>query len=238
MAAEKSPPDGHGGGEGRAGPGHGTAGDQRPANGNQSRSPAGGNQPRRPAGGNQPQRPASGNQPQRPASRAKYDALLGSARAVFAADGVHASLEAIARRAGVGIGTLYRNFPTRQALLEAVYEDEVAELARVAEELADEDPWDALAGWLRQFVAYATTKKAVVEGLNTASPMFTAWVEVIHRAGEPLLARAQAAGKVRTDVGFDDVRQLFNGVAGASFTDDAQRDRVVNVALDGIRARR
>ncbi|GGP85250.1 TetR/AcrR family transcriptional regulator [Saccharothrix coeruleofusca] len=175
--------------------------------------------------------------PQRADSRRKFDALLAAAREVFAADGVNGSLEEIARRAGVGIGTLYRNFPTRQALFEAVYVDEVEALAAVADELRDHDPWDALVIWLRRFVGYATTKKAVYEALNTDSPMFAACIELIHRAGVPLLRRAQEAGEARTDVTFDDVRYLINGISGASFADDAQRERVLTMALDGIRAR-
>ncbi|HEX2134113.1 MAG TPA: helix-turn-helix domain-containing protein [Actinophytocola sp.] len=175
--------------------------------------------------------------PQRASSRQKFDALLAAARDVFADDGVNGSLEEIARRAGVGIGTLYRNFPTRQTLLEAVYVDEVEALARVADELGNLDPWDALAIWLRQFVAYATTKRAVVEGLNLDSPMFGACIALIHRAGEPLLAAAQEAGKARGDVDFEDVRLLINGIATSNFTDDAQRERVIGMALDGIRTR-
>jgi AcrR family transcriptional regulator len=175
------------------------------------------------------------SRPQRASSRQKFDALVAAARDVFAEDGINGSLEEIARRAGVGIGTLYRNFPTRQALLEAVYVDEVEALARVADELGDLDPWEALAIWLRQFVGYATTKRAVVEGLNLDSPMFAACIALIHRAGEPLLKAAQEAGQARSDVDFEDVRLLVNGAASSNFADDAQRERVIGMALDGIR---
>ncbi|WP_049572750.1 TetR/AcrR family transcriptional regulator [Streptomyces sp. SBT349] len=175
--------------------------------------------------------------PQRASSRRKFDALIAAARDVFADDGVNGSLEEIARRAGVGIGTLYRNFPTRQALLEAVYVDEVEALARVADELGDLDPWETLATWLRQFVVYATTKRAVVEGLNLDSPLFGACIALIHRAGEPLLKAAQDAGKARSDVGFEDVRLLINGIASSNFAGDAQRERVLGMALDGIKTR-
>jgi hypothetical protein len=90
--------------------------------------------------------------------------------------------------------------------------------------------------WLRQFVSCATTKRAIVEALNLDSPLFAPYIAVIHRAGEPLLANAQAAGWARTDVNFDDIRRLINGIAGANFADDAQRERVLGIALDGIRA--
>jgi AcrR family transcriptional regulator len=167
-------------------------------------------------------------------SGARYDALLSAARSVFAGQGINGSLEEVARRAGVGIGTLYRNFPSRQALVEAVYVDEVEALARLAGD-GDGDPWRLLAIWLRQFLDYATTKRAVIEGLNTDSPLFAACIDLIHQAGEPLLARAQTAGVVRLDVDFDDVRRLISGVAAATYTDDGQRERVLGVALDGLR---
>jgi AcrR family transcriptional regulator len=174
---------------------------------------------------------------QRASSRRNVESLLAAAREVFAADGVNGSLEEIARRAGVGIGTLYRNFPTRQALFEAVYVDEVEALARVADDLDDHDPWDALEIWLRRFVGYANTKKAVYEALNLDSPMFAACIDLIRRTGGPLLERAQDAGKARADVSFEDVRYLINGVSGANIADDAQRERVLTMALDGIKTR-
>lgn len=173
--------------------------------------------------------------PQRASSRRNFESLLAAAREVFAADGVNGSLEEIARRAGVGIGTLYRNFPTRQALFEAVYVDEVEALARAADDLNGHDPWDALEIWLRRFVGYATTKKAIYEALNLDSPMFAACIDLIHRTGGPLLERAQDAGKARADVSFEDVRYLINGVSGANIADDAQRERVLTMALDGIK---
>jgi len=102
-------------------------------------------------------------------------------------------------------------------------------------ELDDHDPWDALVIWLRRFVGYATTKKAIYEALNFDSPMFAACIELIHRAGGPLLKRAQDAGKARTDVSFEDVPYLINGISGSNFADDAQRERVLTMALDGIK---
>src|SRR3954468_22848733 len=92
--------------------------------------------------------------PKRAAARRNFDKLLAAAAAAFAQDGADASLEDIARRAEVGIGTLYRNFPTREALLEAVYVDEVQEMSRSAADLADLEPWEALTTWLRRFVRF------------------------------------------------------------------------------------
>jgi AcrR family transcriptional regulator len=184
----------------------------------------------------QPESRISVRRPQRADARRNFDALLAAAREVFAEDGTSASLEEIARRAGVGIGTLYRNFPTRQDLFEAVYVDEVDALARVAEELAGLDPWDALVVWLRRFVGYATTKRAIYEALNRDSAMFASCRQVMYGAGRPLLQNAQDAGKARSDVSFEDVLHLVNGISGATFVDDAQRDRVLTMALDGVKS--
>jgi len=173
--------------------------------------------------------------PQRADARRNFDALLDAAREVFAEEGTSASLEEIARRAGVGIGTLYRNFPSRQDLFETVYVDEVEALARTAEELAGREPWEALVAWLRRFVGYVTTKRALYEALNHDSSMFTACRDIMYGAGRPLLQRAQNAGVARPDVGIEDILRLVNGVSGATFADDAQRERVLRMALDGIR---
>ncbi|GII42056.1 TetR/AcrR family transcriptional regulator [Planotetraspora phitsanulokensis] len=175
--------------------------------------------------------------PHRADARRNFDALLVAAREAFAQHGTGASLEDIARRAGVGIGTLYRNFPTRQDLFDAVYVDDVEGLRREAEKVADLPPWEALVTWLRRFVGYVATKAAISEALNRESAMFRACRDVMYGAGEPLFARAQEAGDARADISFDDVLRLVSGITGASFVDDEQRERVLGIALDGVRAR-
>src|SRR3954463_8355120 len=90
--------------------------------------------------------------PKRADALRNYEKLLAAAREAFTEADRSASLEDIARRAGVGIGTLYRNFPTRADLVEAVYVDEVEALSRSADESAQRDPWDALTSWLQRFV--------------------------------------------------------------------------------------
>lgn len=135
----------------------------------------------------------------------------------------------------MGIGTLYRNFPTRQDLFEAVYVDEINQLHQVAERVSPLPPWQALSAWLEQFVRYAATKRAVVEALNRDSEMFRACRATMYAAGEPLFERAQASGEVRTDASFDDVLRMIAGLTGATFVDDAQRERVLGFALSGIR---
>src|ERR1700681_3384245 len=108
--------------------------------------------------------------PMRADARRNYEKLVASARAVCTADGTSAPLEDIAERAEVGIGTLYRHFPTRQALLEAVYVDEVEAMARAAEELSELPPWEALSAWFHQYVGFAATKRALNEALLEAAP--------------------------------------------------------------------
>lgn len=176
--------------------------------------------------------------PQRADARRNFDALLAAAREAFAAQGPGAPLEDIARRAGVGIGTLYRNFPTRDALVEAVYIDEVAAVVRAADEASSlDDPWEAVEAWLRRFVAYVGTKRALVEGLNKESPVLLSCRTSLYDAGEPLIERAQSAGELRTDATIGDVIRMVSGIAGVAFDDDDQRDRVIAMAIDGLRAR-
>ncbi|MEU4242293.1 TetR/AcrR family transcriptional regulator [Actinoplanes sp. NPDC026619] len=173
--------------------------------------------------------------PQRADARRNFDALLAAARDAFAANGTEASLEDIARRAGVGIGTLYRNFPTRRDLFEAVYVEEVNQLGEVAAAVASLPPWEALTAWLKRFVAYAVTKRAIIEALNRESEMFAVCRRTMYDAGEPLLERAQKEGIVRPDLTFDDLLRMVSGLTSGAYVDDAQRDRVVALALDGLR---
>src|SRR5437016_6947603 len=92
--------------------------------------------------------------PKRADARRNYEKVLAAAREAFAEGGESTALEEIARRAGVGIGTLYRHFPNRQALVEALYVDEVQEVCRSAAELGDGDPWESLNAWFERLVAY------------------------------------------------------------------------------------
>ncbi|MFD4527728.1 TetR/AcrR family transcriptional regulator [Streptomyces sp. NPDC058470] len=176
--------------------------------------------------------------PHRKDAARNYDALLAAAREAFAKNGAEASLEDIARRAGVGIGTLYRNFPTRRHLFESVYAAEVNDLCRVAQDVAALEPWEALASWLRRFVDYTVTKRAIREALNNESEIFLACRDSMYAAGGPLFERAQQAGQARTDIAFDDVLRMVAGITSTNFLDDAQRDRVLSVALDGVRTAR
>ncbi|MET8142140.1 helix-turn-helix domain-containing protein [Sphaerisporangium sp. NPDC005288] len=173
--------------------------------------------------------------PHRADARRNFDALLDAARDAFAEHGAGASLEDIARRAGVGIGTLYRNFPTRQDLFDSVYVGEIEKLCDAARDAADLPAWEALVAWLRHFVSYMATKRALYESLNRDSEMFRSCRVAMYAAAEPLLARAQQSGAARADASFDDVLRLVSGITSAAFVDDEQRERVLGFALDGLR---
>ncbi|WP_033213494.1 TetR/AcrR family transcriptional regulator [Kitasatospora phosalacinea] len=177
--------------------------------------------------------------PRRADAARNFDALLAAARAAFAEHGAEASLEDIARRAGVGIGTLYRNFPTRRHLFEAAYAAEVDDLGRVAEQVADLPPWEALTTWLHRFVDYATTKRAIREALaGEESDIFQACLMSMYAGGTPLLERAQRAGEVRTDMSIEDLLRMVSGITSVTFPEEGRRDHVLAIALDGVRARR
>ena len=182
-------------------------------------------------------------QPRRPMradARRNYDALVAAARDAFTEEGTAASLENVAERAGVGIGTLYRHFPKRQALLEAVYAGEVEAMARSAEELAELPPWDALSEWFHRYVGFAATKRALTEALLEAAPESDVLLlcrTALMTAGTGLIERAQKAGVVRPDATFVDVGRMVSGIAVVSTGDPEQTERMLQIVLDGLRPR-
>ena len=176
--------------------------------------------------------------PQRADARANHDKLVAAARALFTEKGTSAPLEEVAERAGVGIGTLYRHFPTRQALLEAVYVDEFEAMARAATELEELPPWDALSQWLHQYVGFAATKRALNEALMEADPNSNVLLTcrtAIAGAGTTLVERAQHAGVVRTDTNFMDIVRMVGAIAMVPTEDPEQKKRLLELALDGLR---
>jgi AcrR family transcriptional regulator len=181
--------------------------------------------------------------PKRADARRNYEKVLAAAREAFAEGGESTSLEEIARRAGVGIGTLYRHFPNRQALLEALYVGEVEEICRVAHELDGDnvDPWEALSSWFDSFIGYIATKQALagelLNYLDKDAPLFASSRAMLFEAGEPLIKRAQASGVVRPDVGIADVIQMVVGIAKIPTSEPGQSRHMVRIALDGLRYR-
>ena len=180
--------------------------------------------------------------PKRAAALRNYEKLVAAGREAFTEADRSASLEDIARRAGVGIGTLYRHFPTRTDLVQAIYVDEVEALSRSAAELAELAPWEALTAWLGRFVGYVATKKALADELFAVDDaerqaVFAGCRSMLYSAGEPLLRRAQDAGIVRPDVTIEEVVRLVGGIAKIPADDPADIERVLAVALDGLRYR-
>ncbi|MEA2459215.1 MAG: hypothetical protein QOC95_2187 [Thermoleophilaceae bacterium] len=179
--------------------------------------------------------------PKRADARRNYDKVLAAAREAFAEGGESTALEEIARRAGVGIGTLYRHVPNRQALVEALYLDEVEEVCRSAAELDGGDPWEALNGWFERFIAYLATKRALAHELlnylDQDASLFQACRASLFAAGEPLLERAQEAGVVRRDVTIAEVIQMVIGIGKIPASDPSQTEHIVRIALDGLRYR-
>lgn len=167
--------------------------------------------------------------------------VLEAAKAVFSTGGAEASLEAVARRAQVGIGTLYRHFPTREALFEAVYRREVEQLAELAERLRSEaSPANALRIWLRAIVDFVATKKGMSAALALAahgSSELSAYTsDRLTEAVSGLLERAIAAGEIRGDIGPED---LLRAMVGMCYMQDqpgwqTSVQRLVEVFVDGL----
>ncbi|MEU7611672.1 helix-turn-helix domain-containing protein [Micromonospora sp. NPDC049204] len=172
--------------------------------------------------------------PHRADAARNYDAILAAARVAFAEQGADAPLEEIARRAGVGIATLYRNFPTREVLIENVYVTEVEAVCEAAEDVGSLAPRAALYAWLRRFVEYIGAKQPLAAGLNRESAAYQECRRALYAAGGPLLERAQLAHEVRADVTIDDVMRLSSAIASGHFPRSEQRDHVLVVALDGL----
>jgi AcrR family transcriptional regulator len=179
--------------------------------------------------------------PRRADARRNYEKVLVAAREAFAEGGESTSLEEIARRAGVGIGTLYRNFPNRQALLEALYINEVDEVCRSAAEFKAGDPWESLNGWLERLMAYLATKRALagelLNYLDKDAALFQESRASLFAAGEPLLKRAQDTGAVRPDIEFPELMHMVIGIGKIPAADPAQTDHILRIALDGLRYR-
>jgi AcrR family transcriptional regulator len=179
--------------------------------------------------------------PMRADARRNYEALIAAARESFRDGDADTSLEAIAQRAGVGIGTLYRHFPNRLALLEAVYRDEVDALgASAAANLDHADPWGGFARLLHDFSDYATTKRALfqelVDAVGRDSDLLTHSRQVIETSFRSVLERAQGAGVVRSDVTAGDVIRLVGGCTMMPGATEDQQARILEVVLAGLRA--
>ncbi len=178
----------------------------------------------------------SQRRPHRVDAQRNYDALVAAAREAFTEHGINASLEDVARRAGVGVATLYRNFPTREDLIETVYVQEVISVCRYGDDLAGLEPWDALVAWLERFAQYVGTKQALIDGLNRESPAYGPCRDALYGSGGPLLQSAQASGKARKDVSIDDVMRFFIGISAVNLAEQKQQSRLFAMGIDGLRS--
>jgi len=168
--------------------------------------------------------------------------LIDAAKAGFSEVGLNVSLEEIARRAGVGIGTLYRHFPSREAVVEAVYRREVEQLAEAVPQLLETSPaGEALHKWMHLFVDYIATKRVIAPSLATAagrtSALYATSAELITRAVSTLLKCAVASGDVRKDI---DPSDLLRALVGVSYGNpdagwEASARRLVDILMDGLR---
>ncbi|WUG23420.1 TetR/AcrR family transcriptional regulator [Streptomyces sp. NBC_00464] len=182
------------------------------------------------------------DRPMRADARRNYDRLLTEARHSFAEHGTDASLEDVARRAGVGIGTLYRHFPTRHALMSAVFQEAVAALIARSRELAGaEQPCTGLVEWLGALITHAGEYRGLAQALMSTCRDETSALSPcnvpLREAGSVLLARAQSSGAVRAEVSIDDLMQLTNAIALAaeqSPDDPELAERLLTLTLRGL----
>jgi AcrR family transcriptional regulator len=181
-----------------------------------------------------------GARPMRADARRNNERLIAAARKVFAEQGGGASMEAIAKEAGVGAGTLYRHFPMRIDLVEAVYRDEVDKLTTDAEKfVAEQDPWDAMVSWLQAFVRYTSSKRTFLSELHEAfeknPELRVRSRERIESAIDTVLVPAQEAGVVRTDLDGSDLMQLISSMCMSATLTPEQSSRLLLVIQDGLR---
>ncbi|MBB5916488.1 AcrR family transcriptional regulator [Nocardia transvalensis] len=165
--------------------------------------------------------------------------LLSAAAAVLDERGVHASLDDIAKAAGVGNATLYRHFSSREKLVEAVYDQRIRTLCDSAGHLgAAREPGAALVAWLREMVVHITESRVLGEAVTAGyegdiePPQVAAWHRAIYQAAAPLVAAAQEAGTIRRDLGTMELLALTTAVARAG--DPSQAVHFFEVLLDGV----
>jgi AcrR family transcriptional regulator len=182
------------------------------------------------------------NQLQAPARRAdaerNRDKILAAARTAFADPDADVSMAEISRRAGVGMATLYRNFPGRQELLEALYTDQVDAVCQAAQTIEGTTPGAALVAWLHRFSVFAASKRQIAAELlkqtDRSIPLFQNSRARVINAGRPLLAAAQHAGEVRGDLTLEQILDMIVAIA-TIHGDTGYTGPILQAALDGLR---
>jgi AcrR family transcriptional regulator len=166
------------------------------------------------------------------------DKILAAARTAFADSGAEVSMAEISRRAGVGMATLYRNFPGRQELLEALFADEVDAVCEAAETIDGETSGAALVAWLLRFFAFTTSKRHIAAELlkqtDRSDPLFATNRTRVIAAGRPLLAAAQRAREVRDDLTLEQILDMIVAI-GTIHGDTGYTEPILQTALNGLR---
>jgi AcrR family transcriptional regulator len=166
------------------------------------------------------------------------DKILAAARSAFADPEADISMAEVSRRAGVGMATLYRNFPGRQELLEALYTDEVNAVCLAAETAGGETPGAVLRAWLHRFFAFTTSKRHIAAELlkqtDHSVPLFESSRTRVIAAGQPLLAAAQRAGEVRDDLILEQILDMIVAISTIR-ADPRYLEPILQTALDGLR---
>jgi AcrR family transcriptional regulator len=185
---------------------------------------------------------AEPERPMRADARRNHERIVATAKELFTEHGADVPLDDIAKKAGVGAGTLYRHFPTREKLIETVYRDEIGLLADRAHVLhAELPPWEALEAWLEEQVTWVVERHKLAtilkESIDSGSETFQYCQKRLREATGVLVETAQGAGLVRADVTGTDVLRLGHG-AGMAVRNCSPEDgrRVLTVIVDGLRA--
>ncbi len=188
---------------------------------------------------------ADAERPLRADAQRNRDKILAAAVRVFTEQGLEAHFERIAKEAGVGTGTLYRNFPTREALIEAAYRNEVARLCDSVPTLLEAmPPYEALRAWTRRFIDYATAKMGMADAMRAVlaagSNPYADSRRLIQDALASLMDACAAAGAIRSDITSTDMFAALAGIALTSAGPEqrAQAERLLDLTLDGLQVRR
>ncbi|WP_433197805.1 TetR/AcrR family transcriptional regulator [Nocardia sp. CA-107356] len=179
--------------------------------------------------------------PLRADARRNRDRVLAAAQAAFADEGIAVPLDEIARRAGVGAGTVYRHFPTKEALFEAAIVDRVERMITHARDLATAaDPGKAFFDFLDRMVTEGSIKRDLAEAVGVDAPEYRKPAHALNTAIGELLTRAQQSGAVRGDIDIDDLMRVIKGTflaANNTNTTTDQRRRTFTIVFDGLRPR-
>ncbi|TVT56834.1 helix-turn-helix transcriptional regulator [Amycolatopsis rhizosphaerae] len=174
-------------------------------------------------------------------ARRNYERIVAAAREAFTELGPEtAPLDDIARRAHVGAGTLYRHFPSREALMEAVYRDDIERVSNLAYELLEtRPPGQALGEWMRAQIAFVLQKRGLATSLKAAldrnGETFASCKTMISEAAAALLKAATEAGAVRTDIEPGDLLRMGHAIGLATEATPEATERLITVVLDGLR---